>query len=414
MRPSDPGEVADASVARVFLAFARLGLTSFGGPVAHLGYFRAEFVTRRRWLDDAAYADLVALCQFLPGPASSQVGIAIGHRRAGLAGALAAWVGFTLPSALALVLFAFGLARWGAGLGGGWLHGLEIAAAAVVAQAVWGMGRTMAQGRERATLAVAACAAATLWPSAAGQVGAIAVAGLVGWRWLDGGDVAAAPDAMAAAPPVDTGGSSGGVARSFALVPLIAFAGLLVALPLLARIDASYPLQLFDRCYRAGALVFGGGHVVLPLLRAEVVPPGWLSDDRFMAGYGAAQAVPGPLFTFAAFIGAASNRDPAGWIGAAIALVAIFLPGFLLVVGTLPYWERLRRLAPMRRTLQGVNAAVVGLLLAAFLGPVWTRAVQRPLDAVAVAVAIVLLVAWKLPPWLLVVGSAAVAALGWI
>ncbi|MBU6259099.1 MAG: chromate efflux transporter [Burkholderiales bacterium] len=404
MRLSDrPGA---GSAATVLAAFARLGLSSFGGPVAHLGYFRAEFVTRRGWLDDAAYADLVALCQFLPGPASSQVGIAIGHRRAGLAGALAAWIGFTLPSALALVLFAFGLERYGASLGGGWLHGLEIAAAAVVAQAVWGMGRTMAQGRGRATLAVAACAAATLWPNAAGQVGAIACAGLVGWRWFDAGEGAAAPDAAAA--PAGAAPAAG----PFALLPLLVFAALLVGLPLLARVDAAYPLQLFDRCYRAGALVFGGGHVVLPLLRAAVVPPGWLGDDRFMAGYGAAQAVPGPLFSFAAYIGAASSRAPAGWTGAAIALVAIFLPGFLLVVGALPYWERLRRLAPMRRALQGINAAVVGLLLAAFLGPVWTRAVLRPPDAAAVAVAVVLLVAWKMPPWLLVLGCAAAAAAG--
>src|SRR6266404_2722494 len=301
------GALAGGSWREVLPAFFRLGLTSFGGPVAHLGYFREEFVHRRRWLDDKSYADLVALCQFLPGPASSQVGLAVGLLRGGYAGALAAWIGFTLPSAVAMVLFGYGIGALGDAAGSGWLHSLKVAAVAVVAQAVLGMARTLAPDRARATLAVAAAIIALGAPSSWGQIGAIALGGIVG-----------------------------------ALL-LAVFFVLLIGLPLLAAAIPSQALKEFDAFYRAGSLVFGGGHVVLPLLQASVVPPGWVDNDAFLAGYGAAQAVPGPLFTFAAYLGTVMGPPPNGWIGAAICLIAIFLPSFLLVIGALPFWEQLRR-----------------------------------------------------------------------
>ena len=391
--------VSDGNWREVLGAFFRLGLTSFGGPVAHLGFFREAFVVRRRWLGEAAYADLVALCQFLPGPASSQVGIAIGLSRAGIAGAVAAWTGFTLPSAIALVLFAYGVGTLQALFGSGWLHGLKVAAVAVVAQAVLGMMRSLAPDRERASLAVAAAVIVLLVPTTLGQIGAILLGALAGITLLG---AAPATAHVALAVPVS---------RRAGTVALIVFAVLLAGLPLAAAVADNQALNLVDVFYRAGSLVFGGGHVVLPLLQAAVVPPGWVSDDAFLAGYGAAQAVPGPLFTFSAYLGAVMGPAPNGVAGAAIALLAIFLPSFLLVIGVLPFWEALRARPLAQSALRGVNAAVVGLLLAALYDPVWTSAIIVPRDFAVGAVAFLLLVMWKTPPWLVVVLSAVAGGL---
>jgi chromate transporter len=379
----------------VLLVFLRLGLTSFGGPVAHLGYFREELVARRRWLDDRAYADLVALCQFLPGPASSQVGIGIGLSRAGYAGALAAWIGFTLPSAVALVLFAYGMGALGDVTGAGWLHGLKVAAVAVVAQAVLGMMRSLAPDRERATVAVVAAVIVLAVPSAWGQVGAIALGGIVGVAWLR------------TTVPIEHATLPLHVSRRTGATLLAIFFVLLIALPLVAATTSSQALKLFDAFYRAGSLVFGGGHVVLPLLQASVVPPGWVSNDLFLAGYGAAQAVPGPLFTFAAYLGAVMGPEPNGWIGATLCLVAVFLPSFLLVIGALPFWEDLRQRPSAQAALRGVNAAVVGLLLAALYHPVWTAGIAGSGDFALAVAAFLLLFMWQTPPWLVVVLCAA-------
>src|SRR6266567_1927348 len=377
----------------VLAVFLRLGLTSFGGPVAHLGYFRDEFVVRRHWLDDRAYADLVALCQFLPGPASSQVGIAVGLSRAGYAGALAAWIGFTLPSAIALVLFAYGLSNIGDALGSGWLHGLKVAAVAVVALAILGMARNLTPDRERATIAVIGAIIALMVSSAWGQIGAIVLGGMAGAALFRN-------DA-----PIDQVQLPIPVSRAAGAAALTAFAVLLFGLPLTAAATNNQGVQLFDTFYRVGSLVFGGGHVVLPLLQAEVVPSGWINHDAFLAGYGAAQAVPGPLFTFAAYLGAVIG----GWEAAVLCLVAIFLPSFLLVVGILPFWEGLRRRKTMQAALRGVNAAVVGLLLAAFYDPVWTAGILNKGDYALASAAFLLLFMWATPPWLVVVLSAAVA-----
>ena len=383
-----------ASAWRVFLIFLRLGLTSFGGPVAHLGYFREEFVARRGWLTEDAYADLVALCQFLPGPASSQVGLALGLRQAGWGGALAAWLGFTLPSALVMALLGLGLVAGQGLMPAGVLHGLKVAAVAVVAQAVWGMARSLCRGPARLLLMVLACALALLWPGVVGQVGAMLVAALAGLGlW---GRAGAMP-----APPSQGGLAAGVRPRTGALL-LAAFAALLVLLPLAARAWPQGWLVLADAFYRAGALVFGGGHVVLPLLQAEVVATGWVAADDFLAGYGLAQAVPGPLFTFAAFLGAAAGHGAGGWLGAAVCLVAIFVPAFLLVAGALPFWDRLRHNARARAALAGVNAAVVGLLLAALYHPVWTSAIHAPADLALALAAFAALVWARVPPWLVV------------
>lgn len=383
----------------VFLVFLRLGLTSFGGPVAHLGYFRDEFVVRRHWLDETAYADLVALCQFLPGPASSQVGIAIGLMRAGFAGALVAWIGFTLPSALALTLFAYGVGTLSDFAGSGWLHGLKVAAVAVVAQAVLGMMRSLAPDRERASIAVAAAVLTLTIPSAGGQIAAIGLGGIAGL-------------VLPRPPPIDVPAHLPvSASRRTGAVMLALFFALLIALPLANAAVPNHTLALVDAFYRAGALVFGGGHVVLPLLQAAVVPTGWLDNDLFLAGYGAAQAVPGPLFTFAAYLGAVAAPQPNGWLGAAICLLAIFLPSFLLVAGALPFWARLRRAPTAQAALRGINAAVVGLLLAALYQPVWTSAIDGPVDYAIAAVAFLLLFMWRTPPWLVVVSSALAAAL---
>ena len=383
----------------VLAVFLRLGLTSFGGPVAHLGYFRDEFVIRRRWLDDRSYADLVALCQFLPGPASSQVGIALGLLRARYAGALAAWTGFTLPSAMAMILFGYGIDALGDAAGSGWLHGLKVAAVAVVAQAVLGMARTLAPDRARATLAVVAAIIVLAMPSVWGQIGAIVLGGVAGMLLFRGG-AEIAPDSL----PLH-------VSRPVGTVLLALFFILLVGLPLLASAIPSHALAVFDAFYRTGSLVFGGGHVVLPLLQASVVPPGWVSNEAFLAGYGAAQAVPGPLFTFAAYLGTVMGPQPNGWAGALICLGAIFLPSFLLVIGALPFWEQLRRRPLAQAALRGVNAAVVGLLLAALYQPVWTVGITNTADFALAIAAFLLLFMWQTPPWLVVVLSAAAGAL---
>ena len=382
-------------------AFLKLGLTSFGGPVAHIGYFRAEFVERRKWLDEASYVDLVALCQLLPGPASSQVGISIGILRAGLPGALCAWLGFTAPSAIAMILFAYGVTELGDLGRSAWLHGLKIVAVAVVAQAVWSMARTLCPDRERATLAVGAAIVALFLPGTIGQIGVIVAGALIGWRLLP---AASAPEAAPLAVPIG---------RTLALGSLALFAVLLVGLPLLAAATSDQTLHEIDSFFRSGSLVFGGGHVVLPLLQQEVVPRGWVDNDVFLAGYGAAQAMPGPLFTFAAYLGAVMKPWPNGWLGGLICLAAIFAPSFLLLVGMLPLWSGLRRRTAVQAALKGVNAAVVGLLLAALYTPVWTSAITAPADFAIAIAAFLLLMMWKVPPWLVVVlGALAAAGVG--
>jgi chromate transporter len=404
--------VPQGSPLEVFGAALRLGLTSFGGPVAHIGYFRAEYVQRRGWVDEATYADLVALCQFLPGPASSKVGIALGILRAGLLGGLAAWIGFTLPSALALTLFAFGVGALGAdpsassGLAAGILHGLKVVAVAVVAQAVWAMARNLAPDRERATIALLAAVATVTWPSALGQVATIAAAGVVGWLVLPR-TRGVTPESVSTVSSVSTPTVRVPFGRRTAVAAWAAFFGLLLLLPLARGATGSQPVAVLDTFYRVGSLVFGGGHVILPLLQAEVVPPGWVTTEQFVAGYGAAQAVPGPLFTFSAYLGATLG----GWPYALLALVAIFVPSFLLVVGSLPFWDTLRQRPAFQDALRGVNAAVVGLLLAALYQPVWTSAVRGPADFALALLALGLLALWRVPPWLVVLLAAGAGAL---
>ncbi|KAA0939882.1 chromate efflux transporter [Psychrobacter sp. ANT_H59] len=383
----------------VFLIFLRLGLTSFGGPVAHLGYFRDEFVIRRKWLTENSYADLIALCQFLPGPASSQVGIAIGLSRAGYTGALAAWTGFTLPSAIVLMLFAIGISSYGDIVPLGVLHGLKVAAVAVVAQAVWGMGKNLCTDVARISIMALAACFVLLVPSALAQVSVIAIAAIIGLLWFQ-------PEKVIAHDPLPIT-----VRRRTGLVWLFLFFSLLIGLPLLTALYPSQTLSMVDTFFRAGSLVFGGGHVVLPLLQAEIVPAGWISNDTFLAGYGATQAVPGPLFTFAAFLGSSMNQAPSGWLGGMICLIAIFAPSFLLVMGALPFWESLRQNLRTRAALSGINAAVVGLLLAALYQPVWTSAIIEAKDFGLALVALIALMFWKFPAWLVVIGC---GAAGWL
>ena len=391
--------MSQGSALEVFLAFLKLGLTSFGGPVAHLGYFRTEFVERRGWLDDKHYSDLVALCQFLPGPASSQVGIALGLKRAGWSGALCAWLGFTLPSAIALILFALGVHQWTALAQSGAIHGLKVAAVAIVAQAVWGMARTLCPDRLRAGIAIVAALLVLAIPSAMGQVGAIVAGGVAG-RW-----------AVQLAPFPVAEHRDHGISKRTGAALLLLFGGVLVLLPVLAAAVRSPALSVVSSFYQAGAMVFGGGHVVLPLLQASVVPAGLVSNDAFLAGYGAAQAVPGPLFTFAAYLGAVMTGALEGWVGGVTLLVAIFVPAFLLVAGALPFWEGMRQRADAQRAMAGVNAAVVGVLAAALYDPVWTSAIHSKADFGIALGAFGLLVYGRLSPvW--VVMLAAVA--GWL
>ncbi len=394
------GAPTQGSPREVLAAFLKLGLTSFGGPIAHLGYFREAFVVRRRWLDETTYADLVALCQFLPGPASSQVGFALGLLRGGWLGGLAAWAGFTLPSAIVLVLFAFGADAFSGPVGAGVLHGLKLVAVAIVAQAVWGMANGLCPDRPRTVIALVALALVVGVGSAGGQVAAIAVGGCAGLAFCRG----PVADTVGQLPPAP-------VSRMASLFLLVAFVILLVGPALLIAAGISLPgLALFEAFYRSGALVFGGGHVVLPLLREAVVTPGWVTPDGFLAGYGAAQAVPGPLFTFAAYLGAVAAPSPNGITGAAVALVAIFLPGLLLVSGTLPYWDAFRRNPAAQAGMRGANAAVVGVLGAALYDPVWTSGVQAPADFAVATVGFVLLTVWRAPPLLVVVLIAATSA----
>ncbi len=386
--------VQRGSPMEVLRAFLKLGLTSFGGPIAHIGYFRNEFVLRRKWIDEHAYADLVGLCQFLPGPASSQVGFSIGLLRAGYLGALAAWVGFTLPSAMALVLFAYGASALNGPIGNGLLHGLKLTAVAIVAQAVWGMARSLCPDRERASIAAVAALILLLSTSSIAQIGAIAI-GAVAGLWLCRSDA-----------PTPSGHVKMPVSRIAGLVALSGFVVLLLGLPALRELTGSSGVALFDAFYRSGALVFGGGHVVLPLLREAFVTPGWLSDNAFLAGYGAAQAVPGPLFSFAAYLGTVVTPSPHGIAGGCLGLVGIFLPGMLVLLGVLPFWDSFRTRASAQAMMRGVNAAVVGLLGAALYDPVWTSTVHTSADFGVALVGFVLLTAWRAPPWIVVVFSA--------
>ncbi|MBI3042965.1 MAG: chromate efflux transporter [Betaproteobacteria bacterium] len=390
--PSQDTTKKRGSAGAVFAAFLKLGLTSFGGPIAHLGYFREEFVNRRKWITDQAYADLVALCQFTPGPASSKVGIGIGLSQAGLLGAFAAWFAFTAPSALALILFGFGIIALGNRVDLAWLHGLVVVAVPVVAQAVWGMARNLTPDAPRVTLAALAAIVVMIRPTPLGFIGAIVAGGVAGWLLL-----------KANADKEEHIAIGANVSRAAAITALSLFFGLLLALPALrTAFPSSQTLALLDSFYRAGSLVFGGGNVVLPLLQAEVGPPGWVSNEAFFAGYGAAQAVPGPLFTFAAYLGTVSTVPPNGWTGALICLTGIFASSFLLVIGPLPFWDALRRFRPMRSALVGVNAAVVGMLIAFLYDPVWTNAIRSTADFGLALAGFVLLMFWKAPPWLVV------------
>jgi chromate transporter len=387
-------------VLEVFLVFLCLGCTNFGGPVAHLGYYRAELVAKRRWLTEATFADLVALCQFMPGPASSQTGMAIGLLRAGPLGMLAAWVGFTLPSAVAMTAFGYGIGAVGDVSQAGWLSGLKLVAVAVVAQAVWGMARSLAPDRARGTVAVVACLVVLAVPSSLGQVGAIILGGLAGVTVLP-------REAQGTAPASSLGVR---VPRPVAVALLLLFVVLLLGLPWLAGATGNHSIDLINAFYQAGSLVFGGGHVVLPLLQAAVVPPGWVEPDAFLAGYGATQAMPGPIFTFAAFLGTVEGPAPNGWVGALLATVSIFASSFLLVGGLLPFWDTMRHREGIRAALRGVNAAVVGVLLAALFTPIWTGAVHSAADFGLTLVAFLLLALWAVPPWLVVLLG---GATGW-
>lgn len=376
---------AKGSFLEMLVVALRLGLTSFGGPIAHLGYFHEEYVVKRKWVDERTYADLVALCQFLPGPASTQVGISIGMFRAGLLGGIAAWIGFTLPSAIALMMFAYALQGYDVA-NAGWLKGLLIVAVAVVAKAVWGMAQKLAPDRSRATIVIITAIVTLIWPTALGQVIYILTAGIIGWLFLPKSSVSETP---AINVPIS---------RRVATVSWVLFFALLIGLPFLRQIFDSHWVALFDSYFRAGSLVFGGGHVVLPLLQAEVVSPGWVTETQFLAGYGAAQAVPGPLFTFASYLGMVNY----GLLGAIVATVAIFLPSFLLITGGLPIWEFVRRRPNFQAALNSINAAVVGILLAALYNPVWIKAIKTPADFSLVIAAFGLLMYWKLPAWAVV------------
>jgi chromate transporter len=395
------------SALEVLRIFLRLGLTSFGGPIAHIGYFHNEFVVRRRWLDEQTFTDLVALCQFLPGPASSQVGFSIGLLRAGYVGALAAWTGFTLPSAIALVLFAFGAHALNPSIAAGLLHGLRLVAVAIVAQAVWSMARTLCPDRERASIAVAAAVVISISTAPILQIATLA-AGAIAGMLLCKQTSTTAPGSIAT--PSGRRTLAVPISPRAGLIALTAFGTLLLGLPILRAASGSTGIALFEAFYRSGALVFGGGHVVLPLLRNAFVTPGWVSDDTFLAGYGAAQAVPGPLFTFSAFLGAVVNTTPRGLGGAALGVIGIFLPGMLILLGTLPYWDRLRQRGSAQATMRGINAAVVGFLIAALYNPVWTSSVGSGPDFAIALVGFALLTVWRAPP-LIVVALGAIGGL---
>ena len=380
------------SIWLIFLVFLRLGLTSFGGPVAHLAYFQHEFVERRGWLSAASYADLVALCQFLPGPASSQVGFALGLMRGGYRGAFAAWLGFTLPSAGLLIAFAYSLQHYAELLPSGLLSGVQVAAVAVVAHAVWSMGRQLCTDLPRILIMLASCSWILYSPSSINQLLIILFSAIIGRIFLHSNAVNQFEVVVAKSSQQ----------RGNGLIWLLIFALLLIGLPWLSHSSSNLILQQFDAFYRAGALVFGGGHVVLPTLQTAVVDSGWISAEQFIVGYSAAQAVPGPLFTVAAFIGASINSPLAAWLSGLICLVAIFLPSWLLVLAALPSWQQLRQQTSIRQALAGVNAAVVGLLLAAFYQPVWQSSIHNTKDLLIALLAWLALAVWKLPAWLVV------------
>jgi chromate transporter len=377
------------SLIEILLVSTRLGLTSFGGPIAHLGYFHDEYIRKRKWIDEKSYADLVALCQFLPGPASSQVGIGIGVLRGGLIGGIMAFIGFTLPSVFALILFAWFLHEMNIG-NAGWIHGLKIVAVAVVAQAILGMAQKLTPDLKRKALALFALVGTLLWQTAFTQVSVIVISAIFGF-FLYKQHIE--KDELKIQFPIS---------RGFGVTCLSLFFGLLILLPILREVTSLSWIAMFDSFYRSGSLVFGGGHVVLPLLEREFVPTGWLSEEAFLAGYGAAQAVPGPLFTFAAYLGTVMKS----WQGGLLATVAIFLPAFLLILGTLPFWDSLRRNPKIKGALMGVNAAVVGILIAAFYNPIWTSSILAPIDFAFAAILFSMLVYWKLPPWIIVVTCA--------
>ncbi|MFJ7935635.1 chromate transporter [Sporosarcina sp. NPDC096371] len=374
----------------LFLVSTRLGLTSFGGPTAHLGYFHEEYVRRRKWMDEKSYADLVALAQFLPGPASSQVGIGIGVMRAGVLGGIVSFIGFTLPSVIALILFALLLTGFDIG-DAGWLHGLKIVAVAIVAHAIVGMAKSLTPDTKRKTIALCALLGTLLWQTAFTQVAVILLAAFLGFLLFKQHDT------------TEVANSSFPISKKISAICLLLFFGLLFLLPIIREVSGSYWVAMFDSFYRSGSLVFGGGHVVLPLLEQELVPTGWISEEAFLAGYGATQAVPGPLFTFAAYLGTVMK----GWQGGLVATVAVFLPAFLLILGALPFWDRLRSNPNIKGAIMGVNAAVIGILISAFYFPIWTSSILAPADFALAAVLFSMLAYWKLPPWI-VVGTGAV------
>jgi chromate transporter len=384
----------ERSALEVLLIFSKLGVTTFGGPIAHIGYFREALVVRRRWVDDATFTDLVALCQFLPGPASSQVGFSLGLMRAGYWGGAAAWLGFTLPSAVLMTAFACGAVRLGGPTGQGVIHGLKLVAVAIVAQAVWGMARTLCPDLRRAAIAGIAALLILFSRLPAVQIGTILLGGIAGF-WL-----------CRAPVPACTGSLGTVVSRRAGIAAFAASCVLLLVLPALAR--ASQSAAIFDAFYRAGALVFGGGHVVLPLLSNAFVAPGWVSEDAFLAGYGAAQAVPGPLFTFAAYLGAVIRPGPGGVAGATLGLLGIFLPGILILVGALPFWDALRQRIGAQAVMRGVNAAVVGLLGAALYDPLWISAVKSAGDFAVAFVLFLLLTTRRASPLIIVILGALV------
>ncbi|MBJ7317243.1 MAG: chromate efflux transporter [Brevundimonas sp.] len=399
IHPAPKGNAAEGaaqgSAGEVFFTFLKLGLTAFGGPIAHLGYFRDEIVLRRKWLNEAAYADLVALCQFLPGPASSQVGFALGLMRAGPLGALAAWAAFTLPSAAALVLFAYGAQSLGGPIALALVHGLKLVAVAIVAQAVVGMAMTLTPDAQRAGIAVGATLIVSLAAGGLTQVAAITMGAILGLVVCRG------------APQAPVQPLLFPVSRRAGAAALLVFGVLLLGLPFLVIATDSHGWALFEAFYRSGAMVFGGGHVVLPLLQAGVVGPGWVGEDVFLAGYGAAQAVPGPLFTFSAYLGFIGAPAPNGLGGAFIALIGVFLPGLLILVGVVPFWGGVRTRPAAQAALRGANAAVVGILAAALYDPVWESAVLSPIDLTLAAAGFVLLVPFRTPPWLVILSLVA-------
>lgn len=384
------------SLIEIFLVSTRLGLTSFGGPTAHLGYFHDEYVRRRKWMDEKNYADLVALCQFLPGPSSSQVGIGIGIMRAGIVGGITSFIGFTFPSVVALIAFALLMTGFDVG-NAGWIHGLKIVAVAIVAHAIIGMAKSLTPDLKRKAIAIVALLVTILWQTAFSQVAVILIAAVIGYLLLkqenDGGVVQ---------PRFP-------VSKQVGAICLLLFVGLLVALPLLKEATGSYWVAMFDSFYRSGSFVFGGGHVVLPLLEKEFVPTGWMSEEAFLAGYGVTQAVPGPLFTFSAYLGSVMN----GWLGGVVATVAIFLPAFLLVIGALPFWDQLRNHPKITGAIMGMNAAVIGILIAALYSPIWTSSILEAKDFALAVILFSMLSYWKLPPWIVVV-TGAVAGLGFL